>query len=69
MEFEEWVCLLLLDALQRAGFFTAAGQQHSLADMRAAIGVDYSRFIAEAVDILVSAGMQLSFCHRPWCTC
>ena len=62
MEFEEWVCLLLLDALQRAGFFVAAGQAHSLADMRAAVSADYSRFIAEAVNILVSAGMRLSRC-------
>ena len=62
MAFEEWVCLLLLDALQRAGFFRAARQLHALADMRAAVSEDYSRFIAEAVDILVCAGM-LSRCH------
>ena len=56
LEFEEWVGLLLLDALQRAGFFRAAGQHHRLADVRAAVRPEFSRFIAEAVHLLVDAG-------------
>ena len=56
MEFEEWVGRLLLEALQRSGFFRAAGQHAHLADMRAAVRPDFSRFIAEAVDLLLNAG-------------
>ncbi len=62
LEFEEWVGLLLLDALQRAGFFRAADQSHRLADMRAAVRPDFSRFITEAVHLLVDAGECPSSC-------
>lgn len=63
MEFEEWVGLLLLEALQQSGFFRAAGQRHRLANMRAAIRPDFSRFIAEAVDLLLNAGKCMYQCH------
>ncbi len=61
VEFEEWVGLLLLEALQRAGLFRAAGQRHTAADMRAAVRPDFSRFIVEAVDLLRNAGKRT--CH------
>jgi hypothetical protein len=61
MEFEGWVCLLLLRGLQRAGFFAAAGQAHSLEQLRAAVSADYSRFMAEACSILVSAGSATEY--------
>lgn len=66
MEFESWVVLLLLDGLQRAGFFAAAGQAHSLEQLRATVSTDYARFMAEAVNILVDAGAPvLASKHRP----
>lgn len=56
LEFEGWVGLLLLEATQRSGFFRAAGQRHGLPALFAAVRPDFHRFIAEAVDLLVSAG-------------
>lgn len=56
MEFEGWVGLLLLDTVQRAGFFRAAGQRQSLADIRASIPAEFSRFAAEAMDLLINFG-------------
>jgi hypothetical protein len=57
MEFEIWVGLLLLNAIQRAGFFRRAGVRHSLADIRASCVADFSRFVPEAVDFLLNAGL------------
>ena len=63
MEFEGWVVLLLLDGLQRAGFFAAAGRAHSLEQLRGATAEGHVRFMAEAVNILVDAGAPLLAHH------
>jgi len=57
-DFERWVCLLLLDGLQRAGFFRAPGDSHTLEGIRGGVAADYARFVAEALAILQKHGAQ-----------
>lgn len=55
-EFEDWTELLLLDALQRSGFFLAGSQAITLAELQARVPAGYKRFIAEATDLLKASG-------------
>lgn len=79
-QFEEWCHLLLLDALQRAGFFQVAGQRAAAADImrlnrRAASAGGHARMVDAALDILLAAGFirclpspassTRLICHRP----
>ena len=59
-QFEEWCRLLLLDAMQRAGLFRAAGQRTAAADIvrlnrRAAGAAGHARMVDAALDILLAA--------------
>lgn len=56
MEFKRWVCLLLLDGLQRAGLFRTRGESHTLDGLRGRVASDYARFIEEALAILQQHG-------------
>lgn len=58
-EFEDWAELLLLDALQRSGFFTAGSTALSLAELQGRVPAGYMRFIAEATDLLRASGEPL----------
>ena len=58
--FEGWCRLLLLDAVQRAGFFRATGQRAATADIvrlnkRAAGAAGHARMVEAALDILLVA--------------
>ena len=55
-EFEEWTELLLLDALQRSGFFIAGSDALSLAELQSRVPAGYMRFMAEATELLKTAG-------------
>ncbi len=55
-EFEDWTELLLLDALQRSGFFTADSKALSLAELQSRVPAGYKRFMAEATDLLKASG-------------
>ena len=55
-EFEDWTELLLLDALQRSGFFTAGSNALSLAELQSRVPATYMRFMAEATDLLRASG-------------
>ena len=55
-EFEEWAQLLLLDALQRTGFFTQSSPAISLADLQSRVPAGYARFMAEATAMLEISG-------------
>ena len=55
-EFEDWTELLLLDALQRSGFFLADSPAITLAVLQARVPAGYKRFIAEATDLLKASG-------------
>ena len=55
-EFEEWAQLLLLDALQRTGFFTQSSRAISLADLQSRVPAGYARFMAEATAMLEISG-------------
>lgn len=70
-QFEEWCRLLLLDALQCAGFFRAAGQRAAAADIvrlnrRAAGAAGHARMVAAALDILLAAAF-IRQCLSPAC--
>lgn len=60
--FEGWCRLLLLDAVQRAGYFRAGGQRAATADIvrlnrRAAGAAGHARMVEAALDILLAAGL------------
>ena len=57
-DFEAWVTLMLLDALQRHGWFRTAGETQSMDALRAGCVPAYARFVPEAIGILQIAGMQ-----------
>lgn len=57
-DFERWICFLLLDGLQRAGFFRAPGDSHTLEGIKGSVAADYARFVAEALAILQKQGAQ-----------
>ena len=57
-EFESWTLLLLLDALQRSGFFTADSKPISLAELQSRVPTSYMRFMAEATDLLKASGTK-----------
>ena len=59
-EFEDWTELLLLDALQRSGFFTAGRTALSLAELQGRVPAGYMRFMAEATNLLRASGESLS---------
>lgn len=58
---EGWCRLLLLDAVQRAGYFRAGGQRAATADIvrlkrHAAGAAGHARMVEAALDILLAAG-------------
>ncbi len=55
-DFEAWVALVLVDALQRHGWFRTAGETLTMDALRAGCVPAYARFIPEAVGILQIAG-------------
>ena len=55
-EFEEWAQLLLLNALQRTGFFTQSSRAISLADLQSRVPAGYARFMAETTAMLEISG-------------
>jgi len=57
-DFEVWVALMLLDALQRHGWFGTAGETLTMDALRAGCIPAYARFVPEAVGILQMAGVQ-----------
>ena len=60
-DFERWVCLLLLDGMQRAGLFRTLTEAHTLDSLRGRVASDYARFIAEALAILKQHGVKLVY--------
>ena len=58
-EFEDWTELLLLDALQRSGFFTADGKALSPAELQSRVPAGYKRFMAEATELLKASGSSI----------
>lgn len=62
--FERWVCLLLLDGMQRAGLFTLRSEPHTLDSLRGRVAPEYARFVAEAVAILEKRGGTPLFPQR-----
>ena len=61
-DFEQWVTLLLLDALQRAGHFKTVGESVSAAALKQKVHKSHIRFIDEALDALCRAG-KVSIAH------
>ena len=55
-EFEEWAQMLLLDALQRAGFFTQSSSAVSPAELQSRVPAGCARFMAEAMAMLEISG-------------
>ena len=55
-QFEHWVCLLLLDGMQRAGTFGSSTESHTLDGLRSRVAPEYARFVAEAIVILEKHG-------------
>ena len=55
-DFEQWVTLLLLDALQRAGHFKTVGESVTAAALKQKVHKSYARFIDEALSALCRAG-------------
>ena len=57
-DLEEWAQLLLLDALQRSGFFIQSSNAMSLAELQSRVPTGYARFMAEATAMLEISGKQ-----------
>ncbi len=55
-DFEQWVTLLLLDAMQRAGHFKTVGESVTAAALKQKVHRSYVRFIDEALSALCRAG-------------
>jgi hypothetical protein len=55
-DFELWVTVLLLDAMQRAGYFKAVGGSMTAAALKEKVSKGYVRFIDEALAALCRAG-------------
>lgn len=55
-DFEQWVTVLLLDAMQRAGYFKAVGDSMTAAALKEKVSKGYVRFIDEALAALCRAG-------------
>ena len=53
---EQWVPILLLEALQRAGHFKAVGDSMTAAALKDNCQHGYARFIDEALSTLCVAG-------------
>ena len=58
-EFEQWVTILLLAAMQRAGYFKAVGESVTAAALKQKVNKSYVRFIDEALNALCHAGELL----------
>lgn len=65
-EFEQWVPVLLLDAMQRAGYFKAVGDSSTAAALKEKVDQNYARFFDEALSALCAAGMYLPPALPPW---
>ena len=55
-DFEQWVPILLLEALQRAGHFKAVGESMTAAALKGKCHHGYTRFVDEALSTLCIAG-------------
>ena len=55
-DFEQWVTVLLLDAMQRAGYFKAVGESMTAAALKEKVGKGYVRFIDKTLATLCRAG-------------
>lgn len=56
-DFTAWAAVMLLDALQRRGWFCSAGETRSVEELRADCIPAYARFLPEALSILQETGM------------
>ena len=55
-DFEQWVPIILLEALQRAGHFKTVGGSMTAAALKEKCYHGYARFIDEALSTLCIAG-------------
>jgi len=62
-DFEQWVTVLLLDGMQRAGYFKAVGESVSAGTLKQKVHRSYVRFIDEALSALCYAGQLLHCPH------
>ncbi len=62
-DFEQWVTLLLLDAMQRAGYLKTVGETVTAEALKKKVHKSYLRFIDEALSALCQAGEILCSSH------
>ena len=66
-EFEAWAQMLLLDALQRAGFFAQSSSAISQAELQSRVQAGLARFMAEATAMLEISGKRpVIRAHDEW---